>query len=47
MFRTRRDILGLGATLAAGTLLPSLASAQAAQSATGSASAKAAKPMKI
>ena len=47
MFRTRRDILGLGATLAVGTLLPTLASAQAAQSEKGISSAKAAKPMKI
>ena len=47
MLPTRRDILGVGATLAAGTLLPSLASAQAAQSTKGTVSAKAVKPLRI
>jgi len=47
MFSTRCGILGVGATLAAGTLLPSLALAQAAQPGKSAASAKIAKPLKI
>ncbi|MEO8384310.1 MAG: epimerase [Betaproteobacteria bacterium] len=47
MYPTRRDILGLGATLAAGTLLPSAAIAQAAQVTKSAASGKATKPLNI
>ena len=45
MSPTRRDILGLGATLAAGAMLPAAAFAQA--SAASAASAKAVKPLHI
>jgi 2'-hydroxyisoflavone reductase len=45
MSPTRRDILGLGATLAAGAMLPAAAFAQA--SAAPAAGAKAAKPLHI
>ncbi len=47
MFPTRRDILGFGATLAAATMLPSRAFAQATQPAKSAASTKAVKPLKI